>query len=70
MTYAIMWQLIAKPNVRGWYVENGEVETYADHEAAMYKAQALTDANNKIVFVSQPYTKAAVPSALKAIPIK
>ena len=26
MTYAIMWQLIAKPNVRGWYAENGEVE--------------------------------------------
>jgi len=70
MTYAIMWRLIAKPDVRGWYAENGEVETYADHEAAMYKARALTDANDKIVFVSQPCTKAPAPGALKAIPIK
>ena len=26
MTYAIMWRLIAKPDVRGWYAENGEVD--------------------------------------------
>ena len=58
MMYAIRWRSKAFPRATGWYCDGDcEVETFYLYDEARYKAQALSEMDDSIIYIPMRYSE-------------